>query len=494
MTVKALADINAGCLFGRIFHLFIMIFLTVQCQIYNYSVSPAFGLVTGQISNDSVLDTVKCGTAVYEVLQNNSLMVKGSKAGFTTNQVPFIFFYTGIDNVAKLLCVSNVFYYVTTSGNLMKEAQIVNGILTFAQDNAISNVKQIFSFNSLIIALAGDGLYAKGNCAPSLCLQGGNFVTFTKLTLPPAINVADIVSIYLDINYYIFIFIYMQNGDVYATGDNTYKVLPAAAYPDSNSIRLVGTGIKNVRTGWNVSRAENTMYYMKGSSLYAFSADSVPQERVVLENIVDYSLYQRQLFYLKDQSVNVQIEDSTYQQGTELYCSLSPNDEMCVKLRDGSFFYPDCFVAGIANQNFNYCKVLECENNGCLDAQCDPKNTTCVSMWCVDGNSQYNPLCYVDHVQVTLFAPLINAKDYVFKNGMLVQATYSALPPDPETPTTPETQKSSLQAGAAAGITIAICVIIFAAVLTGLVIALKKKISRAESNLATYANASEGSK
>lgn len=83
----------------------------------------------------------------------------------------------------------------------------------------------------------------------------------------------------------------MQNGDVYATGDNTYKVLPAAAYPDSNSIRLVGTGIKNVRTGWNVSRAENTMYYMKGSSLYAFSADSVPQERVVLENIVDYSLY-----------------------------------------------------------------------------------------------------------------------------------------------------------------------------------------------------------
>ncbi|CAL6029396.1 Regulator_of chromosome condensation 1/beta-lactamase-inhibitor protein II [Hexamita inflata] len=493
ISVKALADTSAACLFGRIFHFFIMILLTIQCQIYNYSVAPAIGLVTGQISNDPVLDTVKCGTAVYKVLQNNSLMVRGSKTGLTTNLVPFIFFYTGIDNVAQLLCASNILYYVTTTGNLMKEAQIVNGILTFVQDNTVSNVKQMFSFNSFIIALTGDGLYAKGYCDAKLCLQGGNYITFTKLTLPPAINIADIASIYLDVNYHIFIFIYMKNGDVYATGDNTLKILPAASYPDTDSIRLIGTGFKNAMVGRNVSRAENTLYYMKGSSLYAFSADSVPQERVVLESIVNFNLKLNQLFYLKDQSVNVLIEESTQQEGTELYCSLIPNDPMCVKQLDGSFYYPDCFIAGIANPNFDYCKVLECENNGCPVAQCDPTNITCVSQLCL-GNSQYNPLCQVDYAQVTLFAPLVNAKDYVFKNGMLVQATYSALPPDQETPTAPETQKSSLNAGAAAGIAIAICFVIFAAVLAGLVITLKKKASRTESGTTTKMNASEGSK
>lgn len=60
--------------------------------------------MTGQLSNDSVLDTVKCSSAVYQLLQNQSVMAKGTKSGLLTNVVQFEFFYTGLDNIVQLIC------------------------------------------------------------------------------------------------------------------------------------------------------------------------------------------------------------------------------------------------------------------------------------------------------------------------------------------------------------------------------------------------------
>lgn len=68
----------------------------------------------------------------------------------------------------------------------------------------------------------------------------------------------------------------MNNGDVYALGENEGGVLPAAAYPDLGVIRRVGNGIKNLQLGWNVSRAETSLYFINGTALTVFNRNSTP--------------------------------------------------------------------------------------------------------------------------------------------------------------------------------------------------------------------------
>ncbi|CAL6113729.1 Hypothetical_protein [Hexamita inflata] len=472
-----------------------MIFLTSLAKIQHYQLFANTGLMTGQLSNDSVLDTVKCSSAVYQLLQNQSVMAKGTKSGLLTNVVQFEFFYTGLDNIVQLICFNAQIWFLTAAGNILRENTVVSGKLTYVADLSVLNVKQITAFNTLMIILAGDGLYAKGPCASKFCIQDGLFAAFTKITLPPAIALTDILNVQLDQNAS-YLYIYMQNGDVYATGDNTNKVLPAAAYPDTDAVRLIGTGIKNVKQGWNTSRAEKTLFYMKGTTLYAHNGNSVPPERVVMENIIDYTVYVWQLFYLKEQSLHVQLEDASLQSGLALFCTLNPNDQLCLKQLAGTcYVQSDCYTAGVLNIDIDFCKVQYCVLNSCPKADCDPTNTTCIAIQCIDMLTYlYNPLCYNNHVQTTYSTKLVNAKDYVFKNGMLMQTAYSPAPVDPPTPVTPEKQKSQMKAGAAAGITVAICIVVFVVAFAAVMVVMKKRLNKRNSsgiNLSTSINTSE---
>ncbi|CAL6092271.1 Regulator_of chromosome condensation 1/beta-lactamase-inhibitor protein II [Hexamita inflata] len=425
---------------------FTMCFTQVKIASFN-SVS---GVSLAQASTDKVLDIVSCQSAMYQIAENGTILAKGSKKGLLDHTAFFSYLSLSINNVIQVICLKNKMGYVIKTGAAYLEGPLVQGKLTFVQiPSAPAGILKIVTNGDITFALTKAGIYAVGECRSYLCgtTAESDPVVYTLVPIAPVLP-ADIKTISLDK----FLFIYMNNGDVYALGENEGGVLPAAAYPDLGVIRRVGNGIKNLQLGWNVSRAETSLYFLNGTALTVFNRNSTPQYRVVETEVFDFLVQEStHIIALKEQSVFVLAEVSTFSKETSYFCQANPLDAICIKVASGTF---DEVIDCPASSTSEFCKVLKCEDSpadiSCVVASCADANSTCWSIFCAkDADlAKATPKCYLNYAKATFAAQLENAKDYVFHNDMLLQVAYSTNP-------------QKLAAGGAAGIAIAVCVAVF---------------------------------
>ncbi|CAL6055564.1 Hypothetical_protein [Hexamita inflata] len=381
-------------------------------------------------------------------------------------------------------------WYISTTGVIYKEKIDSRGWtiydVDFTDGIPQTDVKQIISGGDLangglIFVLTKTGIFVKGTCDITdtfVCgqTQTSPHPTFDPVVITP-IDATKIDYLELSTNFdYLFIYI---GADVYALGNNIKGQLAVA---DNLYQRFVGTGITRVAVGWDMVKARQAAYFLMNNNLFIYDPDTVEKNVLVLDNVLDfiilgYNYQQQDILCVRDQSIVDLSEDITMStNGTDLYCSLVPTDIRCdYQLKnqphqcyDGSNnlqAFPFCHVYDCANHNSNPVQAI-CNVNDCSGAQ--STNASCWAALCLNTPAQtrmFIPACYFDFAHYAYETNLTNAKDYIFINNLLYQFQDSLNP-------------FLLLSGAAAGIAVAICFIVFGLIFCCSFISYKKRIMR----------------
>ncbi|CAL6096744.1 Regulator_of chromosome condensation 1/beta-lactamase-inhibitor protein II [Hexamita inflata] len=286
--------------------------------------------------NYTSTDYVKCDNAFYQISQNGRLMAKGYRKGLLDTSSILDFVNTNILDVVQVFCMKNpdqsygvpshIFGYVTKTGEVKREGQLILNQLTFEDIPSMpKNIQKIVVAEDIIFALTNDGLYAMGQCWAYLCgdKDDKELTSFTIVQITPVLP-KDIKSIYFNM----FIFIHTNNGDVFAGGDNQMEMLPADSYPDVSVIRKVGTGVRRFQFAQNYSSGEYCSYYISGTDLIMFNHKSKPTNTVIEQGVYDFYI-DSALVIIKEQSVKFLVEEPMELQFTKLYCKMNPKDTQC---------------------------------------------------------------------------------------------------------------------------------------------------------------------
>ncbi|CAL6113741.1 Regulator_of chromosome condensation 1/beta-lactamase-inhibitor protein II [Hexamita inflata] len=441
-------------------------FIAISLQtVQTYSYVLNTGFVGGVVSNESVTDVLMCGSATYQILQNNSIMGKGSKAGILNNSGAFAFVYIGVDNAKQMYCFNNLLYYLTTSNIMMRENMIVLGKMTYIADQgAPKNIRQVAMRRSLLAVLSENGLYVKGLCSSKICIHAdGTYPYYVRINITP-LAVQDVSYLQFDYNAS-FMYVYMNNGDVYAAGSNILGYFPEAPYPDLDSFRLIGRNITNVTTGWNASRTEYSSYYLKDGDMFVYNVNATPPQRLFAEKVQQFNTTTSVITYLQNGVLNAFVEQFQLLGGLLYYCNFVPTDPLCTKYLSGTYvFSTDCLSAGALITNLEFCKISNCLTTGtCGISYChDETNITCKAIICSSAVGRFTPYCSANYKSKTDNIQL-DSPDYKMSNSYLIPFTKSSEP-----------VVQSMKSGAAVGISVACCVVILGLVGTFLIVKLLK--------------------
>ncbi|CAL6005900.1 Regulator_of chromosome condensation 1/beta-lactamase-inhibitor protein II [Hexamita inflata] len=362
----------------------------------------------------------------------------------------------------------------------------------------VHNIKQIVGNDSLQFVLTSSSIYIAGTQSVRYIFNGNSTgMNGTFLKLPLVLNASNIESIDLTPSM-AYLFVYMNNGDVYALGDNTKGVLTAV---DNKCGRKIGSNITRVSVGYNHTRQQMTMYYMQNNNLYLYDAKAVDKQVLIQDKIFDYILQDYQMYDQNNQQKNIIIISNQsivdisenikiYKNGTDYYCVKNATDPRCVKLLKGED--TQCYTDDILLKSEPFCNVLNCYNpvldpstrnnqNDCSPYYClgaQATNITCQAVACFNQGQyviEFIPECtqaYVNHTYINQFT---NSSKLSFVNGLLY--TNQSTPSIPEvTPT--KQAKFSLSIVAIAGITAGGCAIVFIIVFTIVIYCYKNNMKK----------------
>ncbi|CAL6004204.1 Hypothetical_protein [Hexamita inflata] len=343
-------------------------FITVLAQVQYTTLSKELGLMLTKLSTTNVTDFIICNTIYYQIALNGTLMGKGQKTGFLDYKASLDFSSTNIQDAIQLICFINAngspkLGYVSKTGEVKIEDAVIKGQLTFINVPTPPGVKQVVTTSdNLNYVLTEQGIFAIGQCKNYLCGSKIDqvFTEYTQISLDQQTH-KNIRTIQYYNNNRIqqkFLFIYLNNQDVLALGNNNLGILPSVSYPDYEIIRHIGTGIKNPQIGYNVSRVENSLYYINGTTLTVFNHNSTPHERVVDIGVFDFVIqqYRGYIILVKEASLEGLVETSVQQKYLPYYCAVNPNDIFCIKSLIGELMEADCPVSS----NNDYCRILAC--------------------------------------------------------------------------------------------------------------------------------------
>ncbi|CAL6063712.1 Regulator_of chromosome condensation 1/beta-lactamase-inhibitor protein II [Hexamita inflata] len=467
-----------------------MFFILSFQSVVSVAFSTQHGISLSQIiSQDQILAGTSCGDVIYLIAQNYSLLAKGDHKDLFPHGTQYEFTYLQIDNVKQLLCANNMLQYLTNSGKLFKE-QIVNSVTKFVmENNGDKNILQIAGDpvdGAYYFILTAKGLFFKGYCSyqTQICgqLPSGDYDAYVEIDLGSLQNKL-IQYIELEPIKYQLLFIYTKNNEVFALGKNENGILPVVVepplqpYPDTSYLRKIGTGLRRVSIGWDVSVTQPATFYLRNGSVYSFNRNQSTPEKLVQSGVYDFQYNYGDVstsskLYVKNQSVDVIIEQkSSLYSLVESYCFMNPTNQLCANTSNPK---QECYDASGAVLLANdFCRVYECETNalltslvcdvtGCIGAQ--STNSTCVVLNCyLETHYQEDPLCHFNYYEQKFNASLLNAQDHLQFDGLLIQQKVSPIvPPDPvkPDPIKPDPvvpQKEKITPTIAAGLTVGIC-------------------------------------
>ncbi|CAL5992401.1 Regulator_of chromosome condensation 1/beta-lactamase-inhibitor protein II [Hexamita inflata] len=286
-------------------------------------------LLSYEYTKDNVLDLVQCNQNVYQVMLDGSLQVKGIKYGLQ-NQDSVNFVKTDITSVSRVFCVQDIFCYLTKSGHFMAEDGIDAGKLKFKQ-MLTQQVIDVSSTPDIVVALTTEGLFIQGDCQNPRCgIADSNFIALTKVTFSEFTS--KIVAFRIDESAN-NIFLYLENGDVYLTGESNNYPIPQ----DAARIRKIGNGIKSVQMGWNAKIVQNVLYYLRGTDLVIYSDKLTPNEQIIQTGVIDFRTYLQQIIMIKEDKVELYFQNSTLTNFEPLYCAREPTDSLCIKIFSNTY-------------------------------------------------------------------------------------------------------------------------------------------------------------
>ncbi|CAL5975330.1 Regulator_of chromosome condensation 1/beta-lactamase-inhibitor protein II [Hexamita inflata] len=308
-----------------------------------------YGTFLTQISNASNLtDIIVCQDVVYQLLQNGTVQGLGYKPSLLSENTQYIFANTNLKNVKKLYCYNSDLWYISTTNELFFEQyDEVTGltIFTHSLENIylptgipVQNIKQIVGNDSLQFILTSNSIYVTGTQSVRQIFNGdATGIDDTYLKLPLVLNASNIESIDLTPSM-AYLFVYMNNGDVFALGDNTNGVLSTA---DNMCERKVGSNITRVSVGYSQIRQQMTMYYMQNNNLYMYDPKAIDKCVLVQNQVFDYQHHdiefyglnnlQKNIIVISNQSIIDISEDVTiYTNGTDYYCVKNATDPRCI--------------------------------------------------------------------------------------------------------------------------------------------------------------------
>ncbi|CAL5983396.1 Regulator_of chromosome condensation 1/beta-lactamase-inhibitor protein II [Hexamita inflata] len=482
-----------------------------------------YGTLLTQISNTSNLsDIIICQNVVYQLLQNGTVQALGNKSSLIGENTQYNFVNTNLENVKKLYCYMNFYvWYISTTDELFFEQYDENGLSIFTQSSEneylpvgipVQNIKQIVGNDSLQFVLTSSSIYVTGTLSVQYIYNGdATGIEETYLKLPLVLNASNIESIDLTPSI-AYLFVYMNNGDVYALGDNTKGVLTTA---DSKCERKVGTNITRVSVGYSQTRQQITMYYLQNNNLFMYDPKMKDKQVLIQDQVFDYQqqdidfygLYnlQKNMIIIRNHTIIDISEDITiYMNGTDYYCARNTTDPRCAKQLKGED--PLCYTNDILLKTEPFCNLLDCNNpvpdptsgnnqNDCSPQYCagvQSKNDTCQAIVCYKQfrYQSFQPHCtqaYLNHTYINEFT---NSSKLSFVNGLLY--TNQSTPSIPEV--TPAKQaKFSLSIVAIAGITAGGCAIVFIIIFTSVVYCYKRNTKRSLTAVKIINESSENS-
>ncbi|CAL6030804.1 Regulator_of chromosome condensation 1/beta-lactamase-inhibitor protein II [Hexamita inflata] len=417
-------------------------------------------LLSYEYTKDDVVDLVQCNSNVYQVMLDGSLQVKGIKYGLQ-NQDSVNFIKTDISSVSRVFCVQNIFCYLTKSGHFMAEDGIDAGKLKFKQ-MLIQQVLDVSSTPDIVVALTTEGLFIQGDCQNPRCgIADSNFIALTKVTFSEFTQKIVAISIGESADN---IFLYLENGDVYLTGESNIYPIPQ----DTVRIRKIGNGIKSVQMGWNVKIVQNVLYYLRGTDLVIYSDKLTPNEQIIQTGVIDFRLYQQQNIMIKEDKVELYFENYTLTNFEPLYCAREPTDPLCIKIYSNTYDGAvDCTIQSQEKICLLYICTYTPSAPVCQFATpCGDKDYMCWAIWCSqDFSIAINePQCYINYVNSTI--QILQQKP---QQIFFIGAALSYFDQDPNT------NKNKVSPGGAAGIAIAASFVVFTLILAVTIIQLKRK-------------------
>ncbi|CAL6018652.1 Regulator_of chromosome condensation 1/beta-lactamase-inhibitor protein II [Hexamita inflata] len=434
--------------------IFALVLAKVKVHIWNTD-----QLVTYEYSKDYVLDFVQCNSTMYQVKPDGSLDVKGMKYGLQ-NQVSVNFVKTDIQSVSRVYCIEDEFYYLTKLGQLMVENGVQSGKLQFKQV-LTQHVLDINRTTNIVVVLTTEGLFIKGECQERCGIPDSGYSIFTKVTFSEFTQkiVAFRIGESAD-----NIFLYLENGDVYLTGESNNYPIPQ----DAARIRKIGNGIKSVELGWNATIVQNVLYYLRGTDLVMYSDKLTPNEQIIQTGVIDFRTYLQQIIMIKEDKVELYFENSTLTNFEPLYCAREPTDSLCIKIYSNTYDGAvDCTIQSQEKICLLYICAYTPSAPVCQFATpCGDKDYMCWAIWCSQSDSitRNEPKCYIDYVNST--TQILQQKP---QQIFFIGPALSYFDQDPNT------NKNKVSPGGAAGIAIAASVLVFTLILIIIIILLKRK-------------------
>ncbi|CAL6055033.1 Hypothetical_protein [Hexamita inflata] len=315
------------------------------------------GILLGNYSKLNSSTLINCDQAFYQLCNNKTILVKGTKQGLINDDTTD-FQNTNITNVAQLICYRSpiapylmIFGYITNNNQTFIEDTIVDNQLKFKETQDIPkdvmytvDTHTQYTQIHLTFALTKSGIYAIGQCESLLCGakdEGKTLNSFTLLQLDNSIqlNIKKISFKYYNLpgNYknINILLIYLNNGDLYALGDNTDGFLPPAV--DQNDIRKIGSNIKNPQMLYNLTLDESTLYYLNGTDLTQYNSSD--KKTKIIETGVfnfhlilsdpqqDVNIFEYQVILVKEQQLLAIADKKFFASFVTHYCAMNPTNQ-----------------------------------------------------------------------------------------------------------------------------------------------------------------------
>ncbi|CAL6084249.1 Regulator_of chromosome condensation 1/beta-lactamase-inhibitor protein II [Hexamita inflata] len=337
---------------------------TMQSVIMQQFTHP-FGAALTQVSSDlNINDVVLCGNVIY-MLSNGSVSAKGSKPALFKSKTQYEFVDIFLSNVRQIYCFqATQLWYITVNGEVFCEETDTNGLTVFthyiSDGMPQSNVKLIVGDYFLQFVLTSTNLLIKGSSTEPFLFCGIQNSGNQYINVPLKISTSNINKLQLS-KERDFLFVYLNNGEVFALGNNTMETV--APY-DNTCQRQIGVNIK-VDIGWNHSRSKLSLYYVKNNNLYVYDPNNKQRDVLIAENTYDfviqgYKNQQQNIVTVSQQQMIAYSEDSSqYSNGTDYYCSKFPADFRCINQSLSQD--PLCYDSNsILVKSDTFCNILNC--------------------------------------------------------------------------------------------------------------------------------------
>ncbi|CAL6013372.1 Regulator_of chromosome condensation 1/beta-lactamase-inhibitor protein II [Hexamita inflata] len=447
------------------------------------------GITVSQISNISgIIDAVNCESNSYIIISNKSIMAKGQDYGLFGEQQQLDFIYIHIDGARQLICDDSSFGYLSEQGKIYyrNKAQYNKVIFDLVQD-PIPPIQQIVGNKRIFkMALTESGVFYKGECENTrhLCgnLESNTYTQFTQIPFEQSFQVTQISR--LEVDYNIFVHIFMKNGDVYSLGLDPNGLLPLdESYQHTVAFhKIIGNGYSRLYTGFNITLSQFSMYYIKNQNLYVYNRNTSIPERLVQSGIIDiinygYYAQKQNMMILKDESVEFSVQQQLQANSAlEIYCVWNIDNTLCGK--DTATIKAECYDQSTLKTDNEYCKLYDCvAKQTCESSTCGPNDQVCIALQCIQNKAnkfQLNPKCFYNYSQRVFTVPFLNGKDYKFQNNLLIQIQDS-----PIIPIAPP-QANQMNTKVAVAITAGSCVGVFALVLIVLYFTCKNRVGKSK--------------